>query len=64
MPSQPDLRGSDSNINGHDRQVERWNYPRSNIVKTVATFWAFLVMGANDAAYGVRSSFSILDELY
>ncbi|KAL3431640.1 major facilitator superfamily domain-containing protein [Aspergillus tetrazonus] len=52
VPSQPDLRGSDSNINGHDRQVERWNYPRSNIVKTVATFWAFLVMGANDAAYG------------
>ncbi|KAL4735435.1 major facilitator superfamily domain-containing protein [Aspergillus similis] len=52
VPSQPDLRGSDSNANEHDRQIERWNYPRSNIVKTVATFWAFLVMGANDAAYG------------
>ncbi|KAL2832503.1 major facilitator superfamily domain-containing protein [Aspergillus cavernicola] len=33
-------------------ELERWNHPRSNIVKTFATFWAFLVMGANDAAYG------------
>lgn len=32
--------------------VERWNYPRSNIPKVGACFWAFIVMGANDAAYG------------
>lgn len=33
--------------------VEKWNEPRSNIYRTFATFWSFLVMGANDAAYGV-----------
>jgi hypothetical protein len=33
--------------------MERWNHPKSNIYKIAATFWAFLVMGANDAAYGV-----------
>jgi hypothetical protein len=32
---------------------EKWNRPRSNILKTLATFWSFLVMGANDSAYGV-----------
>ncbi|OJJ42685.1 hypothetical protein ASPZODRAFT_29009 [Penicilliopsis zonata CBS 506.65] len=30
--------------------LERWNYPRSNILRTFATFWSFLIMGANDAA--------------
>lgn len=34
---------------------EQWNHPRSNILKTLATFWSFLVMGANDSAYGVSS---------
>ncbi|KAE8352292.1 major facilitator superfamily domain-containing protein [Aspergillus coremiiformis] len=33
-------------------ETERWNHPRSNMLKTMATFWSFLVMGANDAAYG------------
>ncbi|KAL4918713.1 major facilitator superfamily domain-containing protein [Aspergillus aurantiobrunneus] len=54
---QADLRGRDTstdNANGENvaGEVERWNYPRSNVVKTLATFWAFLVMGANDSAYG------------
>ncbi|KAL2697544.1 hypothetical protein AAEP93_011448 [Penicillium crustosum] len=31
---------------------EKWNHPRSNIAKTLATFWSFLIMGANDSAYG------------
>lgn len=35
------------------QQAERWNYPRSNTWKTLATFWSFLVMGMNDSAYGV-----------
>ncbi|KAJ9298368.1 hypothetical protein DTO271D3_2805 [Paecilomyces variotii] len=34
------------------QQVERWNAPRSNVWKTLATFWSFLVMGMNDSAYG------------
>ncbi|KAJ5963202.1 Major facilitator superfamily domain general substrate transporter [Penicillium vulpinum] len=32
--------------------LEKWNQPRVNIHRTFATFWSFLVMGANDAAYG------------
>lgn len=30
----------------------RWNESRSSIFKTMATFFGFLVMGANDAVYG------------
>jgi hypothetical protein len=33
-------------------KLERWNHPRSNLFKTMAAFWSFVVMGANDAAYG------------
>lgn len=32
--------------------VERWNSPRVNIYRTLSTFFAFIIMGANDAAYG------------
>ncbi|KAJ9636325.1 hypothetical protein H2199_008000 [Coniosporium tulheliwenetii] len=32
--------------------VERWNHPRINLYRTFATFFGFLIMGANDAAYG------------
>lgn len=34
--------------------VERWNHPKANMYRTFATLFAFLIMGANDAAYGVR----------
>ncbi|KAL4958108.1 MFS general substrate transporter [Aspergillus filifer] len=30
----------------------RWNSPRSNIFRVLTTFWVFLIMGSNDAAYG------------
>lgn len=33
--------------------LEKWNYPRHNIGRLMATFWTFVVSGANDAAYGV-----------
>ncbi|KAJ5693463.1 hypothetical protein N7462_002886 [Penicillium macrosclerotiorum] len=33
--------------------LEKWNQPPINIYRSLATFWSFLVMGANDAAYGV-----------
>ncbi|OJJ06761.1 hypothetical protein ASPVEDRAFT_140661 [Aspergillus versicolor CBS 583.65] len=51
--AQSDLRGSGGNTSSdnNDKQLERWNSP-GNTAKTMATFWAFLVMGANDAAYG------------
>ncbi|KAJ5169242.1 uncharacterized protein N7482_004836 [Penicillium canariense] len=32
--------------------LEKWNHPRINVYRSLATFWSFLVMGANDAAYG------------
>jgi hypothetical protein len=36
--------------------VERWNSPKANIYRTAATLFAFVIMGANDAAYGVSTS--------
>lgn len=33
--------------------LEKWNHPRINVYRSFATFWSFLVMGSNDAAYGV-----------
>lgn len=36
-------------------QLQRWNSPRINMFRTMATFWDFMILGANDAAYG-RSS--------
>ncbi|KAJ2968597.1 hypothetical protein NQ176_g9104 [Zarea fungicola] len=32
--------------------LQRWNNPRGNMARLGACFWCFLVMGANDAAYG------------
>jgi hypothetical protein len=37
-------------------KLERWNTPRLNLWRTLAAFWSFVVMGSNDAAYGVRST--------
>ncbi|KZN87414.1 Bypass of stop codon protein [Penicillium chrysogenum] len=39
--------------------LEKWNQPRINIHRTFATFWSFLVMGANDAAYGLESYYHL-----
>lgn len=33
---------------------EKWNSSRKNILKLAATFGSFVLIGANDAAYGVR----------
>lgn len=38
------------------RALEKWNQPRGNIYRSLAAFWSFLVMGANDAAYGVSAA--------
>jgi hypothetical protein len=35
-----------------DAKLEQWNAPRGNLWRTLAAFWSFVVMGANDAAYG------------
>jgi hypothetical protein len=34
-------------------RLERWNSPRLNLWRSGAAFWSFVVMGSNDAAYGV-----------
>lgn len=39
--------------------VEKWNSNRTNTYRLLATFWGFLVMGGNDAAYGVRLQFAL-----
>ncbi|RDW68638.1 hypothetical protein BP5796_09295 [Coleophoma crateriformis] len=31
---------------------QSWRYPRSNLLKLLATFWSFVVIGANDGVYG------------
>ncbi|KAJ5463341.1 hypothetical protein N7475_008285, partial [Penicillium sp. IBT 31633x] len=38
---------------------EKWNHPRSNIAKTLATFFSFLIMGANDSAYGLETYYNL-----
>ncbi|KAF2661369.1 MFS general substrate transporter [Lophiostoma macrostomum CBS 122681] len=35
-----------------EAKLERWNAPRTNLYRTLAAFWSFVVMGSNDAAYG------------
>lgn len=42
--------------------VERWNQSRTNMFRTFATLFAFLIMGANDAAYGAIIPY--LEEYY
>lgn len=34
---------------------EKWNNPKSNAYRLGAAFFSFLVLGANDAAYGVSA---------
>ncbi|CAI7676441.1 unnamed protein product [Penicillium pancosmium] len=56
---------TDSSETSHDgfAALEKWNEPRINAYRSFATFWSFLVMGANDAAYGVIVSLVFLSPL-
>ncbi|KAI1356076.1 major facilitator superfamily domain-containing protein [Xylaria sp. FL0043] len=38
---------------------DRWNYPRRNIPRVAACFYSFIVMGANDAAYGLQEYYHL-----
>ncbi|KAL2838632.1 major facilitator superfamily domain-containing protein [Aspergillus pseudoustus] len=33
-------------------ETQRWDLPRVNILRVFATFWCFLLLGANDSLYG------------
>lgn len=35
--------------------LQSWNSPRSNIPRVGSCFFSFVVMGSNDAAYGVST---------
>lgn len=48
-------RESNSETEGFSA-LEKWNHPRINMFRLFATLWSFLVMGANDAAYGVSAA--------
>ncbi|EMC91651.1 hypothetical protein BAUCODRAFT_27926 [Baudoinia panamericana UAMH 10762] len=45
-----------------NEHVEKWNYPRINVYRILATFWSFIIMGANDATYGAIIPY--LEEYY
>jgi hypothetical protein len=38
--------------------IPEWNHPRINMYRTGAAFWSFIVLGMNDAAYGVCEGLS------
>ncbi|KAJ5094997.1 hypothetical protein N7532_007288 [Penicillium argentinense] len=44
--------------------LEKWNEPRINTYRSFSTFWSFLVMGANDAAYGALIPYAQLESYY
>lgn len=54
-PSEQDNQPMSTESTGEFLALEKWNSPRINIYRSFATFWCFLTMGANDAAYGVSA---------
>lgn len=43
-------------------QLQKWNSPRINAWRCFATFYCFIILGANDAAYGALIPY--LEEYY
>lgn len=39
--------------------LQQWNHPRINLGRSLVAFYGLIIMGANDAAYGVSSSTSL-----
>lgn len=62
IASQPIAEDTDEKIatNQDARGLEQWNKPRINIYRYLASLYTFVVMGMNDAAYGVSIFSSIL----
>ncbi|KNG88062.1 putative bypass of stop codon protein [Aspergillus nomiae NRRL 13137] len=58
-PRQPSAAESREDLNPRPDKSNKWNHPRSNIIRVLTTFWVFFVMGANDAAYGLEEYYSI-----
>ena len=47
---------SEAGVSHPGQQPERWNEPPVNLWRVLATFYSFIVVGANDGAYGVSGS--------
>jgi hypothetical protein len=52
------LEGSETPPEHAVSALPAWNQNKANVFKTFSTFVAFIIMGANDAAYGVSLTFS------
>ncbi|KAK5159115.1 hypothetical protein LTR04_005117 [Oleoguttula sp. CCFEE 6159] len=39
--------------------LQKWNSPSINVYRSSAAFWGFIIMGANDAAYGLESYYNL-----
>lgn len=35
-----------------EQHLDRWNYPRANLFRTLASFWSLFLTGVNDGTYG------------
>jgi hypothetical protein len=47
---------TEAQIEGHaEASLVKWNEPRINIWRVFATFFSFIIVGANDGTYGVRA---------
>ncbi|TVY59055.1 hypothetical protein LCER1_G000378 [Lachnellula cervina] len=40
-------------------ELEKWNRPRINIYRYLATLYSFVIMGMNDAAYGLETFYDV-----
>ena len=57
-----DLPGSLPSPNTTSPVLQRWNYPKINAFRVCACFYSFLILGANDGAYGALIPY--LEEYY
>lgn len=58
-----DVDGSLPSPTTATEHLQQWNYPRVNLWRTLAAFWGFTIMGANDAVVGVSDHRVILEFL-
>jgi hypothetical protein len=56
--SKEEAENSPNEIN----ELEKWNHPRINMYRYLTTLFCLILMGMNDAAYGVSLSKAILKE--
>ncbi|EEH22691.1 hypothetical protein PABG_04902 [Paracoccidioides brasiliensis Pb03] len=39
--------------------LQRWNYPKRNLFRFIATTFSFIILGINDAAYGLEEYYKV-----